>query len=171
MRRGGAGRRALVAAVAVLVSLAGAWAAWQATAGSAQDVRAKPTPSCPDPGLAPTVVPAAEVTANVYNATDRRGLAARVAGRLERRGFAVGKVDNDPAQRKVTGAAEVRHGTAGADAARTVGAQVGDVVFVPDQRTDASVDLVLGAGFTRLLDRQQAAAALSPPPLPVRPGC
>ena len=73
---------------------------------------------------------------NVYNATDQRGLASRVAAELKRRGFHVGKVDNDPLKRQVTGAAEVRSSTAGAGAARTVSAQVGTVVAVPDQRTE-----------------------------------
>jgi hypothetical protein len=44
-------------------------------------------------------------------------------------------------------------------------------VAVPDQRTDATVDLVLGAGFTTLLTVEEAAAALTPTPQPVPPGC
>jgi hypothetical protein len=116
-------------------------------------------------------VPAAEVKVNVYNATDRRGLAARVAGQLEQRGFRIRKVDNDPAERQVTGAAEVRHSDHGADAARTVAAQVAGVVVVPDQRPGASVDLVLGAGFTGLVPTAEAAAALTPTPEPRPAGC
>lgn len=171
-RRGaGAGRRvAIVAAALVVLAVLGV-TAWQLQAGSEDDVRAQPTPTCPTPGPAPTVVPAGMVKVNVYNATDRRGLAARVAAELKKRGFRVRQVDNDPAERTVTGAAEVRHSTAGADAARTVAAQVGDVVSVPDQRPDASVDLVLGAAFVRLLAPAEAAAALSPSPEPVPSGC
>ena len=89
------------------------------------------------------------ITVNVYNATKRRGLAGTVATELRKRGFRVGKVDNDPLERRVTGLAEVRNSTQGADAARTVTAQVGTVVAVPDQRKDATVDLVLGRGFPR----------------------
>jgi hypothetical protein len=111
------------------------------------------------------------VKVNVYNATDQRGLASRVAAELKRRGFHVGTVDNDPLKRQVTGAAEVRSSTAGAGAARTVSAQVGTVVAVPDQRTNASVDLVLGAAFVRLQPVPAAAAALSPSPQPVPSGC
>ena len=107
----------------------------------------------------------------MYNATDRRGLAGRVAGELKKRGFRVGKIDNDPERRTVTGPAEVRSSSAGVDAARTVASQVGDVVHVPDRRPDASVDLVLGAGFTGLRPPADAAAALSPSPQPVPPGC
>jgi hypothetical protein len=117
------------------------------------------------------VVPPRAVTVNVYNATERRGLAGTVATQLRTRGFHVGKVDNDPLERTVTGAAEVRSSTVGADAARTVAAQVGTVVAVPDQRKDATVDLVLGVGFHALQPPAAAAAALSPSPQPVPAGC
>lgn len=169
-RPSGARRRVLVVTLALTMIVAGAWVAWQAGAG-AEDVRTEPPPSCPAPSVTPTVVPAAEVTVNVYNASDRRGLAARVAGELKRRGFAIGKVDNDPLKRAVTGSAEVRSGPAGADAARTVGAQVGEVVTVPDQRKKPTVDLAIGAGFSQLLPPDEAAAALSPTPEPVPAGC
>jgi hypothetical protein len=83
----------------------------------------------------------------------------------------VRKVDNDPLGRTVTGAAEVRHGDEGAAAARTVAAQVGPVVAVPDGRPGGSVDLVVGTGFTVLLTPAQAGAALSPSPSPTPAGC
>lgn len=170
-RRSGARRRLLVVTLALAVIVGASWTAWQATTGAADDVRAKPAPSCPVPSPTPVVVPAGQVTVNVYNATDRRGLAARVAKELKRRGFVVRKVDNDPAKRSVTGAAEVRHSAAGSDAARTLAAQVGPVVAVPDQRRGPSVDLALGAGFERLVTPEQAGAALSPAPGPVPAGC
>jgi hypothetical protein len=71
----------------------------------------------------------------------------------------------------VTGAAEVRSSTAGAGAARTVSAQVGTVAAVPDQRANASVDLVLGAAFVRLQPVPAAAAALKPSPQPMPAAC
>lgn len=169
-RRSGLGRRLVVVVVAMAAIAGGAWAAWQAGAG-ADDARAAPQQSCPAPSPTPTVVPAADVTVNVYNATEKRGLAARVAKEITRRGFTVGKVDNDPAERAVTGAAEVRRSAIGADAARTVAAQVGAVVTVPDQRKKPTVDLVLGAAFTALVSPEQAAAALEPTPQPVPRGC
>ncbi|MBA2769282.1 MAG: LytR C-terminal domain-containing protein [Sporichthyaceae bacterium] len=107
-----------------------------------------------------------QVRVNVYNATDKRGLAARVAGQLERRGFRVKQVDNDPAKRTVTSAAEVRHSASGASAARAVAAQVGAVIDVPDGREDSTVDLVLGTAFARLTPREDAATALSDSPRP-----
>ena len=102
---------------------------------------------------------------------ERRGLANDVAKQLRKRGFLIGKVENDPAKRKVTGIAEVRASTAGAAAARTVGAQVASFVSVPDQRKDASVDLVLGAGFRTLRTTAAATAAMTPTPSPRPSGC
>ena len=128
-------------------------------------------PSCPPTQPAPTVVAARAVHVNVYNATKRRGLASDVAKQLRKRGFVIGKVENDPAKRTVTGIAEVRHSTAGAAPARTVGAQVASFVSVPDQRKDASVDLVLGAGFRALRTTAAAAAAMTPTPSPRPSGC
>ncbi len=71
----------------------------------------------------------------------------------------------------MTGLAEVRSSTAGADAAHTVAAHVGQVVLVPDQRKDASVDLVLGATFKKLVPPKAAAAAATPTPTPRPEGC
>lgn len=159
-------------ALVTLAAVAGAsWLAWSASADGDRRSDTRATPSCPTPSPAPAAVPAGQIKVNVYNATDRRGLAARVAGELKRRGFRIGKVDNDPLGRTVTAAAEVRHSSAGARAARTVTAQVGDVVAVPDERQNATVDLVLGAGFVRLQAPQQVAAALSPTPAPAPSGC
>jgi hypothetical protein len=117
------------------------------------------------------VVAPGAIRVNVFNATEQRGLATRVATELTRRGFRVGKVDNDPLERQVTGAAEVRNSASGAAAARTVSAQVGQVVAVPDRRPNASVDLVLGAAFRTLQPVAAAAAALSVTPAPAPSGC
>ena len=163
-------RGAVLLAVLLTAALAGtAW--WVAHRDTADSAAATPRRTCPAPSTPPPAVAPTAVRVNVYNATDKRGLASRVAAELKRRGFHVGKVDNDPLKRQVTGAAEVRSSTAGAGAARTVSAQVGTVVAVPDQRTNASVDLVLGAAFVRLQPVPAAAAALSQSPQPVPSGC
>jgi hypothetical protein len=172
-RRGrGGGRRVAAVIVTGLLLVTLAVLAWQSTRGDDDpDVRAGPEPTCPTPATLPPALAPAKVRVNVYNATDRRGLAAKVAGQLERRGFDVRKVDNDPLGRTVTGAAEVRHGDDGAAAARTVAAQVGPVVSVPDGRRGGSVDLVVGTGFTALVAPAGAAAVLSPSPSPTPAGC
>jgi len=172
-RRGGGRRKGsgLLGALLLLVLAATAVAAWRYLDPLAGDDVATPRVSCPPTSPPPTVVPPAKVKVNVYNATQRRGLASAVATQLKKRGFTVGKVSNDPLKRTVTGLAEVRASTIGADAARTVVAQVGQVVLVPDQRKDASVDLVLGATFKSLAAPAAAAAALTPTPTPPPKGC
>ena len=166
-----AGRRVAVVAVTLLALVSLAFLAWQTTRDDEPTVRARPPKTCPTSTPLPTVVAPAKIKVNVYNATDQRGLATEVAGQLGRRGFTVGKVDNDPLERTVTGIAEVRHSETGDGAARTVAAQVGTVVSVPDQRANGSVDLVLGAEFDHLLTRAEAAAVLSPSPSPTPAGC
>ena len=171
-RRGGRRRTGRRLAVLLLVALlAAAAAGWYYVLRDDDADVATPRVSCPPIVPAPTVVAPAQVKVNVYNATKRRGLASSVATQLKKRGFQVAKVTNDPLKRTVTGLAEVRSSAVGTDASRTVGAQVGQVVLVPDQRTDASVDLVLGATFKALLSPAEAAAAVTPTPTPRPAGC
>ena len=175
-RHSGAGRRVLSVVLVIVVLAAGAFAAWWFL------VRQSPTPTrvaCPPPPTAakplPAPVAAKTVKLNVYNATARSGLAGSVSTIFSTRGFGIGAVSNDPAKRKVTAAAEIRHGPKGVRAARTVGAHVdGTVVMVPDRRTDATVDIVLGAAWTKVRTPQAAAAALKPAratPVARPPGC
>ena len=133
-----------------------------------------PAPPAPTPPPAPP--PARAVTVNVYNATERQGLAASVAEELRKRGFTVEAVANDPLKRKVGGLGELRHGPQGGPAATAVQMQVGPTPMARDRRADRSVDLVLGPAYQRLRTPQEAAteteAALRPPPpAPRPPGC
>jgi LytR cell envelope-related transcriptional attenuator len=161
----------MTALLLVVLLAAAAIGGWWLTQREPDRVEARPRVSCPPPEPTPATVPPTSITVNVYNATDRKGLAARVAAELTKRRFRVGKVDNDPLERKVTGVAEVRASQAGDGAARTVGAHAGEVVAVPDQRKNASVDLVVGARFTALRTPAQAKAALVPTPAPRPSGC
>ncbi|MFJ8442454.1 LytR C-terminal domain-containing protein [Kitasatospora griseola] len=118
------------------------------------------------PGAVPgnTAVPQpATVTVNVYNATDKSGLAARTADELKKRGFQVGQVGNAPSalDRKVPGTAQVLSGPGGLGAATLLVSQVASATSTEDARTDATVDLVIGDAFTALADPNQAAAALA----------
>jgi len=160
VRRGGRRRGLAVLLAVVMTTAAGAVAWYVATRPDAQ-VSSKPKVSCPAPQPTQPVVPPSRVKVHVYNATDRSGLAATTAEELRRRGFRIKTIGNDSSKRTVTGPAEVRHGAAGTDAARTVAAQVGDIASVPVKRGNASVDLVLGAAFRALLPATEAAAALA----------
>lgn len=111
--------------------------------------KAEASSNCPEATPAKTVRPSA-VTINVYNATDRQGLAASVAKSLRTQGFKVAQVANDPLGKQIVGVGEVRRGRTGATGAALVATRLLGAKVVPDKRTDATVDLVLGNGFTSL---------------------
>jgi hypothetical protein len=110
-----------------------------------------------------TVLPAAaSVTVTVLNSTDKSGLAAQVTGFLAADGFKTGAAANDLTSRApVTGVAEVRYGPKGAAAAKLVSLYVPGSTLVLDTRTDASVDLALGAKYTAVLAPSDVAKALA----------
>ena len=74
---------------------------------------ATPAPTCTPTATSTASRVPSQVTVNVYNATDRTGLAAKTASDVRKRGFKVSAVSNDPLQRQVAIAAEVRYGTTG----------------------------------------------------------
>jgi hypothetical protein len=140
-------RRALITlGVVTLMLFFAFWYAYSYYQGS-DKAKAAPTPSCTATSTARTP---AQVTVNVYNATDRTGLAAKTAADVRKRGFKISTVSNDPLQKDVTGVAEVRYGPTGRESAKLVLTLVKGAKAVKDSRTDSSVDLVLGAKFTAL---------------------
>lgn len=154
-------RRALVTLVVIVLMLFSAfWYAYSYYQASGRP-SALPTTTCPPK---PGAKKPASITVNVYNATDRNGLAARTATALRQRGFKVSTVANDPLQKTVAGPAEVRHGRSGAAAGKVVAALVKGAKSIQDGRPDASVDLVLGEKFTALVP-----VARKPPPATKQP--
>jgi hypothetical protein len=97
----------------------------------------------------PTLKPGG-VTVNVYNASARTGLAATVARALEKKGFRVATVDNDPLGKTILTVGEIRAGPSGAAAAALVSKRLVGARVVQDDRPDASVDLVLGKKYRAL---------------------
>lgn len=108
------------------------------------------------------------VTVNVYNSTDRTGLAASVAKSLRTQGFKVGEVANDPLGRAISGVGEIRHGRLGAAAATLAATRLSGARLVVDARTDATVDLVLGNKFVALSAPPKVAATKPSKPTPTR---
>lgn len=140
-------RRALITlGVVALMLFFAFWYAYSYYQGSDR-AKAAPSPRCTATSTARTP---AQVTVNVYNATDRTGLAAKTAAEVRKRGFKVSTVSNDPLQKDVKLPAEVRYGPTGRESAKLVLTLVKGAKAVKDSRTDSSVDLVLGAKFTAL---------------------
>ena len=103
---------------------------------------------------------APKFTLNVYNSTQRQGLAAHTAAELKQRGFAIGQVTNDPLKENLTVAAQVRGAASQTAELHEVAAEVPGAQIKTDGRTDPSVDLVLGAGFSALASTQQVTTEL-----------
>jgi len=123
----------------------------------------------PGPCVSTTVTPGAAlpkpatVTANVYNATDRAGLARTTSTTLKTRGFGIGSVANDPSGKSLATVAEIRYGAKGKDNALLMRFYVPGATLVLDQRNDATIDLVLGAKFKGIADQKAVNAALAKP--------
>ena len=92
-----------------------------------------------------------QVEVNVYNATNRDGLAGRVATQLTARGFTVKTVANDPKKVKIDGAGVLRYGSGGRNEAKLVGLHTGKLEMLQDARKRTTVDVVLGPTFKKLV--------------------
>ena len=155
-------RRALITlGVVALMLFFAFWYAYSYYQGT-DKAKAAPSPTCTATSTARTP---GQITVNVYNATDRTGLAAKTAADVRKRGFKISTVSNDPLQKDVAGAAEVRYGPTGRESAKLVLTLVKGAKAVKDSRTDSSVDLVLGAKFTALTapPKKTASAAATTP--------
>lgn len=153
-------RRALV--TLALVALMLFFAFWYAYSYYRQPTRHSATPTTTCTATAKGPLKPSSVTVNVYNATDRSGLAAKTATEVRKRGFTVSTVANDPLQKTVTGPAEVRYGKTGAAGGALVLKLVKGAKAVHDSRTDSSVDLVLGRRFTALAAAPKPKPAAAP---------
>jgi len=105
----------------------------------------------------------AKVTVNVYNATDRSGLAKRTAAELKLRGFGIGQVANDPLGSSLTSVGEIRYGAKGLDAARLLQYYFPGAVLVKDARNDGTVDIALGQKYKAIPKQSTIDKALAKP--------
>ena len=158
--------------VGTLAALAAAFVTW-AILQDSQTKNVEAERRCPEGAVAAaTGIPEPKkVTVNVYNDTDEKGLAGRVAGQLEERGFKIGKVGNDPDPDPVRGTAVLRFGPKGLGGAHLLRAYFADADSEPDTRRDgATVDVVLGHEFRQMSTPSEVNEALrmlgdpSPPP-------
>ncbi|MEP7368989.1 MAG: LytR C-terminal domain-containing protein [Dermatophilaceae bacterium] len=145
-------RRAAITMTLVAVLMFGTFAyaaayfqGWLSTAPNTSQA----SPACQGQGVADALTPRAMII-NVYNATDRDGLAKSVAKSLRSQGFTIGEVTNDPLGRRIVGVGEVRHGRPGNAGAALLAKRLPGAKLVLDKRSDRSVDLVLGSRFTAL---------------------
>ena len=158
-RRHRRNRRTAIILVVLAAALAGAF--YYAASYFNRPSTPATSSGCPTGEVATAAAPAltaGQVTINVYNATNRGGLAAATAKDVKARGFVIAQVANDPSKKKIDAPAEVRFGPNGKAGSELVAKLVEGAVPIQDTRADASVDLVLGNGFKAL------AAAPTPTP-------
>lgn len=143
-------RRSLITIAVLLLGLFFAfWFAFSYYTNATTGSSSKPVPTCTTPN--PKVPIPATTRINVYNTTNRAGLAASVAKQLTGRGFTVLKVDNDPAKRTLKNALELHHGPTGKPYAELLAKQTGaGTVLVADKRSSTIVDVVLGPAYKAL---------------------
>ena len=134
----------------------------------------EPDQSCATVTVTPAeVLPQpAQITMNVYNSTNRVGLAAKTADELRARGFVVAKVDNDPKGSGMTSVGEVRFGNKGEKQAQVVAFYIPGITLVNDGRKGKTVDLAIGQQYTALASKTDVDAAMAEPSESASgPGC
>ncbi|WP_284979166.1 LytR C-terminal domain-containing protein [Arthrobacter sp. fls2-241-R2A-200] len=156
-RRGSFGRRLLHGIVLVLLvgvicaGAVGAWAVMNGVIKVPSAVASKaPTSLCPTTTF--DYVPNATVNLNVFNATTRGGLAKTVADLFVARGYKVGEVSNSSTA--YTGIGVVVSGVKGQAAAFNIQRNLAGTDYFQDNRADGSVDVILTAGYERLVEPQ-----------------
>jgi LytR cell envelope-related transcriptional attenuator len=162
-------RRTTITLVVVTLMMLGTFfyaaAYYQGWVGNRPTPGAVATPTCGKDTPAPALAPRA-LAINVYNATERPGLAASVAKSLRSQGFKVVNVANDPLGKAIGGVGEVRHGPTGVVGATLMATRLSGAKVVKDARADGTVDLVLGSKFMTLSAPPKVAAPKAGSPAP-----
>jgi hypothetical protein len=137
----------LVGLVAAGVVVALGLARGDITLGSSEVVP-EPVSTCPA-GPFDYQDPSA-ITVNVYNSTTIDGLAGTAADQLRGRAFAVREIGNREGV-SVARAAVVVSGEGGRANAFTLQRTLPDSIYVPDEREDRTVDVILGSSYSGLV--------------------
>jgi hypothetical protein len=128
--------------VLIAIVVGGVWWGWKSLSKSTAD------PNCVQQKLPNNRMVPDQVVINVYNGGAKAGTAAETAAVLEKRGFNIGKIMNEPHGKKINVLA-VRGTTAKAPEVLLVAGQMSQKAAVyADSRPDHTVDIVVGKGFT-----------------------
>lgn len=115
---------------------------------SSTDPGATTTTTCVAQVATPTMkIPLNSIYANVWNAGGQNGEAASIAVQLQWRGIHIIQTGNDPTGANPPEHAAIRYGAGGKEIALTLAQQVKDATLQEDNRTNPSVDLVIGTHF------------------------
>ncbi len=144
----------MVVLLGVLVG--GAWWGWNSLTQSSAEQNCVDT-VMPNDRLTPK-----QVVVNVYNGGAKAGTAAAVADVLKKRGFNVAKIANEPKGDKID-VVSVRGAADNSPELLLVTGQLTQKALIQgDGRTDHTVDLVVGRGYTTLKDKGLASVTVPP---------
>lgn len=143
-RMGLTGRRVAGATVAIALTLPGLVACTTGnTPGGAG------TDGCADTKSTPTMkIALSTIHANVWNAGGKNGQAASIASQLRWRGVHIISTGNDPQNGSAPAHAQIRFGANGKQIALTMAQQIKNATLEQDDRTDPSIDVVIGKKFS-----------------------
>ncbi len=138
------------------VLVGGAWWGWNSLINSSAE------PTCVDQKLPNNRLVPKQVVVNVYNGGAKAGTAAAVAEVLKKRGFHVAKIANEPKGDKID-VVSVRGTADNSPELLLVTGQLNQkALTVGDSRTDHTVDLILGRGYSSLRAKGVASVAVPP---------
>lgn len=119
----------------------GGWWGWKSLINSSAE------PTCVEQKLANNRLVPKQVVLNVYNGGAKAGSAQRVADALQKRGFNISKIANEPKGDKID-VVSIRGASETAPEMLLIAGQLNQkALLIGDGRTDHTVDLVIGAGF------------------------
>lgn len=109
---------------------------------------ANPTVACVEWKEPP---PPRDITVNVYNATNRRGLAVTASQLLAGQKFRVGRIGNDPQRATIEETAQIRYGTRTKAQAQVLALRFPGAALVEQKdRDDGILDVVLGDAYEKV---------------------
>jgi LytR cell envelope-related transcriptional attenuator len=134
----------------------GFWWGWNSLINSSAE------PNCVEQELPNNRLVPKQVVVNVYNGGAKAGTAARVAEELEKRGFNIGKIANEPKGDKID-VVSVRGTSDTSPELKLVAGQLAQkALTVGDNRPDHIVDIVVGVGFSKLNTKGMPSVAVPP---------
>jgi hypothetical protein len=166
-------RLAQIIAIAIGIFIIGFGTGWFSHVPKSVLVEGQEPASCITLAVFPRdYVPAKNsFTINVYNASHRVGMAGITSEVFDVRGFKIGEVGNYD-EREISISAEIHYGKKGKSAAILVASYINNSKLVRDDRTDNSVDILVGQNFEEVRTNQDSKEELARPEAsPSGPGC
>ena len=138
--------------------------------GAVDDVTPPCLPQVPGQPDGALPIPYDLVDLRIYNASGIGGVGSANQTVLGRRGFVINIVGDWPQSLRPVGVNQLRFGPNGIVAAYTVAAHFPPLQMIMDERTDESVDLIVGEDYDQPLPTDQVDLAADRPLLNIR-GC